>query len=156
MIAANAEPPTALSIAQTIQAQLAEINITVEIESLELSVYVDRWLAADFDSAVARNGGRVDPYTMYARYWQYDARFSEVAGYVDDTLDQLMKDGQAETDFAARYEIFAQFQRHLTETSPWLWLYTGYTYTAHQPSVTNWNPIANDSFYFLYEVQLER
>jgi len=156
MIAANAEPPTALSIAQTIQAQLAEINITVEIESLELSVYVDRWLAADFDSAVARNGGRVDPYTMYARYWQYDARFSEVAGYIDDTLDQLMKDGQAETDFAARYEIFAQFQRHLTEMSPWLWLYTGYTYTAHQPYVTNWNPIANDSFYFLYEVQLER
>ncbi|MEO8394871.1 MAG: ABC transporter substrate-binding protein, partial [Chloroflexota bacterium] len=32
MMAANAEPPTALSEAQSIQAQLAEINITVEIE----------------------------------------------------------------------------------------------------------------------------
>jgi len=66
-IVANAEPPTALSEAQSIQAQLAEIGITLEIEPLELSVYVDRWLAGDFDSAIALNGGRPDPYTMYAR-----------------------------------------------------------------------------------------
>jgi len=42
MIAANSEPPTALSEAQNIQAQLADINITVEIESLELNV---TWIA---------------------------------------------------------------------------------------------------------------
>ena len=53
VIAANDEPPTALAEAQTIQAQLADINITVEIESLELGVYVDRWLAGDFEAAVA-------------------------------------------------------------------------------------------------------
>src|SRR5690606_34684936 len=69
VIAANAEPPTALAEAQSIQAQLAEIGITVEIESMELGVYVDRWLAGDFQAAVALNGGRPDPYTMYARYW---------------------------------------------------------------------------------------
>jgi peptide/nickel transport system substrate-binding protein len=156
MMVANAEPPTATSIAQTIQAQLAEINIEVEIEPLELSVYIDRWLAADFDSAVVNNGGRIDPYTMYSRYWQYDARFQEVAGYIDDSLDALMKAGQAEGDFDARYEIFAQLQRELTEKSPWIWLYTGFTYTAHQSTVTGWNPGANDSLYYLYEIELER
>src|SRR5262249_171449 len=44
VIAANAEPPTALSEAQNIQAQLAAINIKVEIDSMELNAYVDRWL----------------------------------------------------------------------------------------------------------------
>jgi peptide/nickel transport system substrate-binding protein len=154
MMVANAEPPTATSIAQIVQAQLAEINIEVEIEALELGVYVDRWLAADFDAAVVNNGGRIDPYTMYSRYWQYDARFQEVAGYIDDSLDQLMKAGQAEGDFGARREIFAQLQRELTEKAPWIWLYTGFTYTAHQSSVTGWNPMANDSLYYLYEVEL--
>ncbi len=156
VIVANAEPPTALSEAQAIQAQLADINIKVEIESLELSVYVDRWLAGDFEAAVALNGGRTDPYTMYARYWQWDARFHRVAGYIDDTLDSLMAQGREETDPEARYEIFAEFQRHLAEKAPWVWLYTGYTYTAHQPYVTGWEPVANDSLYFLYEVKLER
>jgi peptide/nickel transport system substrate-binding protein len=156
IMAAQAEPPTALSEAQNIQAQLAEINITVEIEPLELATYIDRWLAADFEGAVALNGGRIDPYTMYARYWQYDARFSDVAGYIDDTLDELMKAGRIETDPEARYAIFAEFQHHLAEVSPWIWLYTGYTYTAHQPYVVGWEPIANDWLYFLAGVTLER
>ncbi len=156
VIVANAEPPTALSEAQSIQAQLAEIGITVEIEAMELSVYVDRWLAGDFAAAVALNGGRTDPYTMYARYWQYDATFQNVAGYIDDELDALMKAGQTEADPDARYAIFADFQRQLAEKSPWVWLYAGYTYTAHQPYVMGWEPGANDSSYYLHEVSLER
>lgn len=156
VMVANAEPPTALSEAQSIQAQLAEIGITVEIEPLELSVYVDRWLAADFSAAVALNGGRTDPYTMYARYWQIDARFQEVAGYIDDDLDALMKAGQVEADPDVRFEIFTDLQTQLAEKAPWIWLYAGYTYTAHQPYVTGWEPGANDSSYFLHEVSLDR
>lgn len=156
VILANAEPPVATSIAQVLASQLEAINITVEIEALEFSTYVDRWLAGDFAAAVALNGGRVDPYTMYSRYWQYDARFQPTAGYIDDTLDQLMKAGQVETDFDARYEIFSEFQQHLAETSPWVWLYAGYSYTAHQSYVSGWEPAANDSFYYMSGVSLNR
>jgi peptide/nickel transport system substrate-binding protein len=156
VMVANAEPPVATSIAQVIASQLAAINITVEIEALELSTYVDRWLNADFTAAVALNGGRTDPYTMYSRYWQIDARFQPTAGYIDDTLDSLMKSGQVETDFDARYEIFRDLQLHLAETNPWIWLYAGYTYTANQSYVSGWEPTANDSFYFLSGVSLNR
>ncbi len=156
VIAANAEPPTALSEAQSIQAQLAEINITVEIESLELSVYVDRWLAGDFQAAVALNGGRPDPFTMYARYWQSTGNLNNVAGYIDATLDELMAAGRAETDPAARYEIFAQLQRHLAEMAPWVWLYAGYEYTAQQPYVEGFVPYPTDSLISLAQVTLNR
>jgi peptide/nickel transport system substrate-binding protein len=156
MIVASAEPPTAIAEAQSIQAQLAAINITVEIETMELSVYVDRWLAADFDSAVALNGGRVDPYTMYARYWTRNGNLNRVAGYIDDTLDELMARGRIETDPDARYEIFAEFQRHLTEMAPWIWLYTDYEYTAQQPYVTGFIPMPTDSLYYLSQVRIER
>jgi peptide/nickel transport system substrate-binding protein len=155
-IVANAEPPTALSEAQSIQAQLAEIGITLEIEPLELSVYVDRWLAGDFDTAVALNGGRPDPYTMYARYWTTTGNLQVVTNYIDDTLDMLMAEGRAEPDFAARLEIFTQFQQHLTEVSPWIWLYNGFEYTAQQPYVVGFEPNPNDSLYSFAKVRLER
>jgi peptide/nickel transport system substrate-binding protein len=156
VIAATGEPPTALSEAQNIQAQLAEIGITVEIESLELSVYVDRWLAGDFQAAIALNGGRPDPYTMYARYWQTTGNLNNVAGYSDATLDELMAAGLAETDPDARYAIFEQFQHHLTEQAPWVWLYVGYEYTAQQPYVTGFVPNPTDSLLSLSQTSLDR
>ncbi|HEX7022073.1 MAG TPA: ABC transporter substrate-binding protein [Trueperaceae bacterium] len=155
VIAASAEPPTALSEAQNIQAQLAEIGIDLEITSLELGVYVDRWLAADFDAAVALNGGRPDPYTMYSRYWTKDGNLQKVAGYIDDTLDELMKRGRAETDPQKRLEIFTAFQKHLTEVSPWIWLYHDYEYTAQQPYVSGFIPMPTDSLYWLSQVKLD-
>ncbi|MBZ0304341.1 MAG: ABC transporter substrate-binding protein [Anaerolineae bacterium] len=156
VIAASAEPPTALAEAQNIQAQLAEIGITIEIESLELGVYVDRWLAADFDAAVALNGGRPDPYTMYARYWTKSGNLQTVAGYIDDTLDSLMAQGKAETDPAKRFDIFKQFQQHLVEMAPWIWLYNGFEYTAQQPYVQGFIPSPTDSLVSFRQVTLER
>jgi peptide/nickel transport system substrate-binding protein len=156
IIASSEEPPSALPEAQIIQSQLAEININVEIEPLELSVYVDRWLAGDFTAAIALNGGRADPYTMYARYWQKEAQFQNTAGYIDDTLDSLMKSGQVETDPAARYEIFAEFQRYLAETAPWVWLYTGFLYTGQQSYVEGFVPDPTGSLYSLSQVTLNR
>jgi peptide/nickel transport system substrate-binding protein len=156
VIAANAEPPTALSEAQDIQAQLAEIGITIEIESMELSVYVDRWLAGDFQAAIALNGGRPDPYTMYARYWQSTGNLNNVAGYSDETLDDLMAAGRSQTDPQARFDTFAEFQRHLAEQAPWVWLYVGYEYTAQQPYVTGFVPSPTDSIISLTQVQLDR
>ncbi len=55
--------------AQSLQAQLAEVGIDLQIEAMEIGAYVDRWLAADFDTAVALNGGRPDPDVMYGRYF---------------------------------------------------------------------------------------
>ncbi len=156
LMAANEEPPTALAEAQNIQAQLAEIGITVEIESLELGVYVDRWLAVDFDTTVALNSGPPDPYTMYARYWTSGGNLNYVAAYRDETLDGLMAQGRAETDPAKRFDIFAEFQRHLVEQAPWVWLYVGYEYTAQQPYVKDFTPMPNDSLYYLSKVRLER
>lgn len=156
MIVANAEPPTALSEAQSIQAQLAEINITVEIESLELGVYVDRWLAADFDSAVALNSGFADPYQTYVRYWTEGGNFVDVAGYPNDELNGLMAQARAESDPAARYELFAEFQRKITEDAPWIWLYTGNTYTAQQSYVSGYVGYPTGSLISLAEISVER
>ena len=156
LIAARGEPPTAVAEAQVIQAQLGEIGISVEIEVLELNVYIDRWLTADFDVASAHNGGRADPYTMYNRYWTRDGNLQKVSNYIDDTLDSLMRRGREETVLEARRRIFAEFNQHLAEMSPWIWLYNGFEYTAQQHHVEGFVPMPNDSLYGLSRVSLNR
>jgi peptide/nickel transport system substrate-binding protein len=152
VIAATGEPPVAASEAQVLQSQLAEIGVNLEIELLELNVYVDRWLAGDFDMAVALNGGRADPYTMYTRYWTKAGNLQKVANYIDDTLDSLMQQGRTETDPERRKEIFAEFERHLAEMAPWIWLSTGYGYTAQLETVSGFTPSPTGSLLSLSKV----
>jgi peptide/nickel transport system substrate-binding protein len=155
VIAATGEPPTAASEAQVIQSQLAEIGIKLDIKMMELNVYVDTWLKGDFDMAVALNGGRADPYSMYNRYWTKAGNLQKVANYIDDTLDSLMQQGRAETDPAKRKAIFAEFEKHITEASPWIWLYTSYSYTAQQKNVEGFVPTPEGSLFGLSKVEIK-
>jgi peptide/nickel transport system substrate-binding protein len=156
VIGATGEPPTAASDAQVLQSQLAQINIKLNIQMMELNVYVDKWLKGDFDMAVAENGGRSDPYTMYVRYWTKTGNLQNVANYVDDTLDSLMQQGRVETDPAKRKTIFQQFEAHLAQMSPWIWLYAANTYTAQQPYVKGFVPTPAGSLFSLSKVTMEK
>jgi len=98
VIAATGEPPTAAAEAQVIQSQLAEIGIKLDIKMMELNVYVDAWLKGDFDMAIALNGGRADPYTMYNRYWTK-------AGNLRKDKPHPMRVVCATTDFSQRGRI---------------------------------------------------
>ncbi|TCR85744.1 ABC transporter substrate-binding protein [Rhizobium sp. BK376] len=155
VIAATGEPPTAASEAQVIQAQLAEIGIKLDIKLMELNVYVDAWLKGNFDMAVALNGGSADPYTMYNRYWTKNGNLQKVANYTDDTLDSLLQKGRAETDPAKRKAIFADFEKHIAEVSPWVWLYTSYGYTAAQKNIEGFVPSPTGSLFGLSKVSIK-
>jgi peptide/nickel transport system substrate-binding protein len=156
IIAATGEPPTAASEAQVIQSQLAEIGIKIDIRMMELNVYVDTWLKGDFDMAMALNGGSPDPYTMYNRYWTKAGNLQKVAQYSDDTLDSLLQAGRAETDAAKRKVIFSDFEKHIAEVSPWIWLYTSYNYAAFQKSVVGFEPRRTNSVFGLTTIRLAK
>ncbi|GAA1904498.1 ABC transporter substrate-binding protein [Lapillicoccus jejuensis] len=115
---------TAVDEAQAVQAQLGKVGITVTIESLDSGEYVKRWLAADFDAAIASNGGSADPNTMYARYFTPTGTYNEVAGYSSDQLTQLFAEGIATTDTAKRKAIYSQVSQDLVDNAAWVWLFT--------------------------------
>lgn len=155
VIAATGEPPVAKSEAEVLQAQLAEIGVKLEIEMLELNVYVDRWLAGDFDMAVAQNGGRPDPYPMYNRYFTKDGNLQKVSNFVDDELDSLLQQGRVETDVAKRKEVFQKFEARLAELSPWVWLSTSNTYTAQLKTVKGFEPSPTGTLFALSKVTID-
>ena len=72
-IVMTGEYATASNIAQSVQGQLQEIGVDLQLQQQETNVYVDNWLNASYDAAVALNGGSTDPYVMYGRYFGPDA-----------------------------------------------------------------------------------
>jgi peptide/nickel transport system substrate-binding protein len=156
VIAATGEPPTAIAEAQVLQSQLAEIGVKLELKTMELNVYVDTWLKGDFDMAVALNGGRPDPYTMYNRYWTKTGNLQKVSNFADDTLDDLLQKGRVETDPEKRKAIFAEFEKELAEKSPWVWLYTSYGYTAQQKNIEGFVPSPTGSLFSLSKVTIKQ
>ena len=148
------ENETNINIAQNLQAQLAEVGVDLELVQLETNVYVDRWLAADFDSALSENGSQADPHLTYSRYFISGANFENVAGLTSPELDELFAQGLAETDPEARVPIYAEISRILLEESPWVWLYQSYRYQVLSPDVEGFVPNPTDPLASLREVTL--
>lgn len=155
-IVISGETSTATAEGESLQAQLAEVGITLELEVLETGTYVDRWLAADFDAAVALNSGKADPHQMYARYWPSDGNLNEIAGYRSDTLDELMAAGQAETDPAKRVATYDSLSEELQAQSPWIWVFTGFEYRVTTDAVSGFVPMPNGSLQYLKHTTLEQ
>ena len=53
-------------------------RLTLNLEVLESGAFVDRWVAADCQTAVALNGGRPDPDGMYGRYFTSTGNLNQV------------------------------------------------------------------------------
>ena len=107
-IVSQGEYATSVNEAQNLKAQLAEAKINLDLQVLESGAYVDRWVAADFDAAVALNGGRPDPDGMYGRYFTSTGNLNKVAGYSSRSLDALFAQGKTTSDTAARKQIYTQ------------------------------------------------
>ncbi len=84
----------------------------------------DRWIAADFDAAVALNGGRPDPDGMYGRYFTSTGNLNKVAGYSSPELDALFAEGRQTADPEKRKDIYAQVSENLEDNAAWIWLFT--------------------------------
>lgn len=153
-IVSQGEYATSVNEAQNLKAQLADAKINLEIEVLESGAYVDRWIAADFEAAVALNGGRPDPDGSYARYFTTTGNFNKVAGFATPELDALFAEGRQTSDPAKRKEIYTTISNTLEDNAAWIWLFTSYNYTATTAGVTGFTPMSNNSLQYLRETSL--
>jgi len=156
VIAASQEPPTAVNEAQNIADQLSKVGVKVNIKTMDLDAYVKAWLAGDFDAAIALNGGRSDPHLMFIRYWSSAGNLNKVAAYNDKTLDDLLKQGQQQTDPTKRVGIYQDLEKHLVDEAPWIWLYVGYEYRAMQDSVKGYIGTPLVSIAYLRQTWLDK
>ncbi|ADD43171.1 ABC transporter substrate-binding protein [Stackebrandtia nassauensis] len=148
-IVSQGEYATSVDEAQNLKSQLADANIELDLEVLESGAFVDAWVGADFDAAVALNGGREDPDGMYGRYFTSTGNLNKVAGYSSPTLDKLFAEGRSTSDLAKREEIYTKVGRELEDNAAWIWLFSGFTYTATTANVHGFTPLESGSLQYL-------
>ena len=144
----------ATPIAQSVQSQLAKAGITMKIEALDAATYIPRWLAGDFTAAVANNGGKVDPDTMYTRYFTSTGNLNKVAGYSSASLDALFLQGKATGNPTRRLAIYNKITAELENNAVWVWLFTPYDYYISSKKLSGFRSNPNGSLLELRSVTL--
>ncbi|MGH2820346.1 MAG: ABC transporter substrate-binding protein, partial [Actinomycetota bacterium] len=145
---------TSVDEAQSLKAQLSKIGVDLELELLENSVYIDRWLGTKFDAAVALNGGISDPHLMYARYFTSEGSLNSVAAYSSPRTEELISQGMAQTELEARQQTYGQLSAELVESAPWVWLFTGYEYRVTQGNVEGFKAPTGSGLQYLDQTKL--
>lgn len=127
-IVETGEYATSVAEGQNLQSQLAKIGVTLDLQQLSTAPYVKAWLAANYDAAVALNGGSSDPYLMYGRYFTTGGSLMKPAGLVSTTLNDLLVKGNSTDNEATRKATYASLQFELLAESPWVWTFRGDDY----------------------------
>jgi peptide/nickel transport system substrate-binding protein len=156
MLTQTTEPAYAKDIAQLVQAQLAEIGVTMKIETLEFTQWVDRWLKADFDMAPGLNGGGPDPDFYIFRYFTDDGNLNFVTSYKNPISSDAIKAGRATTDVAKRKDLYTTAQKELVNGVPFIWLYVGRDYNATLPTTKGFIHLPTGSVIYLRQTWLDK
>jgi len=139
-IVETGEYATAVAEAQNLQAQLSKIGVSLKLQQMTTTPYVTAWLAANFDAAVALNGGSNDPYLMYGRYYVTGGSLAKPAGLDSPQLSRLLTQGNATSNDGARQAIYRNVQKELLAESPWIWMFRSDDYYLVADNVSGFTP----------------
>jgi len=156
IMTSTTEPSYGKDEAQLVQAQLAEAGITVKIEAIEFTQYVDRWLKADFDMATGLNGGGPDPDFYVFRYFTDDGNLNFITSWKNPTSSDAIKQGRATTDPAKRKDLYTTAQKELVNGVPFVWLFVGRDYNASLPTTKGFIHLPTGSIIYLRQTWLDK
>lgn len=146
---------TSVAMAQNIKAQLAKAGITMDLDITDQATYVPRWLAADFTATLANNGGRVDPDTMYTRYFTSTGNLNKVATYSSSTLDANFLLGKSTGKIAVRKTAYAAISKELEDNAIWVWIATPYEYRVTSKNLSGFTALATGSLLKIRDAYLK-
>jgi peptide/nickel transport system substrate-binding protein len=156
MLTQTSEPAYAKDVAQIVQQQLAEVGIKMNIELLEFTQWVDRWLKADFDVSPGLNGGNADPDYYIFRYFTTDGNLNFVTSYQNATVSDAIKQARATNDTARRKQLYETVQKTLVDEAPFIWTFVGRDYVAYQDTTKDFVHIPTGNVTYLRQTWLDK
>lgn len=106
--------PDAPRTAQLIQQQLKPYGINIEIEAVEVSVWINRLFAGEFEITQAFQEQLVDPDNYWTLFWTSNAS-QNVTGYSNPAFDDLVAQAANTVEVDARREIYARARKLILE-----------------------------------------
>ena len=109
-------------IAVRVQSALREIGMDVEIETLQSPVFAERKVGKQLQMFVDELLAWIDDPNYQLSLTLESGVFGNYADYSNARVDEIITDGWAEQDPAARRAIFEEAQRLISEDAPWVFL----------------------------------
>lgn len=149
MVPDSDEP--AVASAQVVASQLADVGVTMTVDTVETGVFLDRQGQGDFDAFSWAWVGNIDPFDFYQAQHATDAS-SNFQGYSNPEVDELLTQAAAETDEDARKDLYAQAEQLVVDDVSYLfyfnpdvveaWSSSVSGYTARPDSAVNFETVA--------------
>ncbi len=114
--------PETVTQAQVIAAQLAAIGVTVEINDVDFSTWLDLQGKGEFDAFMLSWIGNIDPDDFYYAQHHSTGGFN-FQGYANSEVDRLLDAGRVETDQAARRALYDQAAKLIVDDASYIYLY---------------------------------
>lgn len=114
-----------VDIAEMIQNQLKQINVTVNVESMENATYLDKIINGEFQMYIlgwSTNTGDAD-YGLYEPFYTGRPAWSNTARYSNKEVDKLLDLGRASTEEKVRLDAYYKAQELIVDDAPWVFLY---------------------------------
>lgn len=135
-------PAAHVPMAEYIQAQLAKIQIGVELRKApDFGTWVTRVSSWDYEATINGSFNYPDPTIGVHRHFNCDnirnVIWSNTQGYCNPEVDTLLDAAAVETDMAKRKALYADIQRQVQEDLVFIYMPQDYSATVYRDGVAN-------------------
>ena len=126
--------PAAVTIAQ----QLQRIGIRLNIQRVELGVWLNAFRTRNMRFTFNDWGTQPDPHILYYRHFRSPPQGADFRNWANADADRLLDQGMETSDPAARRRIYVELQKLMSDTVPTIMLYSPNLVSVTQARVRNY------------------
>jgi peptide/nickel transport system substrate-binding protein len=126
--------PAAVTIAQ----QLQRIGIRLNIQRVELGVWLNAFRTRNMRFTFNDWGTQPDPHILYYRHFRSPPQGADFRNWANSDADRLLDQGMETSDPAARRRIYGELQKLMSDTVPTIMLFSPNLVTVTQSRVRNY------------------
>jgi peptide/nickel transport system substrate-binding protein len=130
--------PQHMDMIPLLSSYLEKVGVTINIRPLEYASFLSMMTTRNHESGYLMNSGHTNPTTTLRKSFLTGQTWNP-SQFSDPDIDQRIRDMLAERDEAQRIRIARGITVDVLDQAPYIWLPTGYGYTAWWPWVKNYN-----------------
>ncbi len=123
--------------AVTLREQLAEIGITLNIQRVDLGVWINNFRGRNMGLTFNEWATQPDPNMLFFRHFHMAPEGADFRNWNNEEASALLREGRSTSDPVKRKEIYTEFQKILDRTVPTIMLFSADIVTVANERVTN-------------------
>src|SRR3954469_9731472 len=122
----------------TLREQLAKIGVKVNIQRVELGVWIKNFQSKQMGFTFNDWATQPDPNLLFYRHFRMAPEGADFRNWKNEQASKLLDQGRAEADPGKRKDIYLEFQKELAQSAPTIMLFSADLVTVRNEKVRNY------------------